>query len=83
MHLKAFLKNLPIDPNNIQAYFDVVALYPNIPIPKVLECVRGRLLNDSTLSERTDWNPDDVIKLLEICLETRFKTIGGNFFSAG
>ena len=54
--LKAFLKNLPIDPNDIQASFDVVALYPNIPIPKALECVRGRLLNDSTLSERTDWN---------------------------
>ena len=37
--LKAFLKNLPIDPNDIQASFDIVALYPNIPIPKALECV--------------------------------------------
>ena len=78
--LKAFLKNLPIDPNDIQASFDVVALYPNIPIPKALECVRRRLLKDSTLSERTDWNPDDIIKLLEICLETHFKTIDGRIF---
>ena len=78
--LKAFLKNLPIDPNDIQASFDVVALYPNIPIPTALQCVRGRLLKDSTLSERTDWNPDDIIKLLEICLETHFKTIDGRIF---
>ena len=36
--------------------------------------------NDSTLSEKTDWNPDDIIKLLEICLETHFKTIDGRVF---
>ena len=70
--LKVFLNNLHIEPNDIQASFDVVALYPNIPIPRALECVRRRLLNDSTLSERTDWNPDDIMKLLEICLETHF-----------
>ena len=63
------LKNLHIEPNDIQASFDVVALYLNIPIPRALECVRRRLLNDSTLSEWTDWNPDDIMKLLEICLE--------------
>ena len=64
--LNVFLNNLHVEPNDIQASFDVVALYPNIPIPRALECVRRRLLNDSTLSERTDWNPDDIIKLLEI-----------------
>ena len=63
-----------------QASFDVVALYPNIPIPTALECVRSRLLSDSTLSERTDWNPDDVMKLLEICSETHSKTIDGRIF---
>ena len=78
--LKVFLNNLHVEPNDIQASFDVVALYPNIPIPRALECVRRRLLNDSTLSERTDWNPDDIMKLLEICLETHFKTIDGRIF---
>ena len=79
--LKKFLQELRIDPHDIQASFDVVALYPSIPIPKALECVRRRLLSDSTLSERTDWNPDDIMKLLEICLETHFKTIDGNIYT--
>ena len=79
--LKKFLTNLTIDPSDIQASFDVVALYPSIPIPKALECVRRRLLNDTTLAERTDWKPDDIMKLLEICLETHFKTIDGNIYT--
>ena len=73
--LKKTLNILNIDKNDIQASFDVVALYPSIPIKKALECVRVKLQKDETLSSRTDWKPDDIVKLLEICLETHFKTI--------
>ena len=78
--LKKFLGKLQIDNTDLQASFDVVALYPSIPIPKALDCVRRKLLEDTTLSERTDWRPDDIMKLLEICLETHFKTIDGNIY---
>ena len=57
------------------------ALYPSIPIPKALDCVRRKLLNDTTLVDRTDWKPDDIMKLLEICLETHFKTIDGKIYT--
>ena len=80
-HLKIFLSKLSIDQVDIQASFDVVALYPSIPIPKALKCVWRRLLNDTTLKDRTDWKPDDIMKLLEICLETHFKTIDGNIYT--
>ena len=56
-----------IDKHDIQASFDVVALYPSIPVEIALECVRKKLLNDDTLASRTDWNADDIIKLLRIC----------------
>ena len=79
--LKTFLGKLQIDENDLQASFDVVALYPSIPIPKVLDCVRRKLLEVTTLSERTDWQPDDIMKLLEIFLETHFKTIDGNTYT--
>ena len=79
--LKKTLNILNIDKNDIQASFDVVALYPSIPIKKALECVREKLQKDETLSSRTDWKPDDIVKLLEICLETHFKTIDGRIFT--
>ena len=61
--LKQFLGNLNVDEYDTQASFDIVALYPSIPIPKALECVRKRLLNDTSLSERTDWKTEDIMKL--------------------
>ena len=79
--LKKFLDKLSIDNNDVQASFDVVALYPSIPIPKALDCVRRKLLNDTTLPDRTDWKPEDIMKLLEICLETHFKTIDGKIYT--
>ena len=79
--LKKFLSTMKIDKHDIQASFDVVALYPSIPIEIALECVRKKLLNDDTLASRTDWNADDIIKLLRICLETHFKTIDGRIFT--
>ena len=65
--LKKFLSTMKIDKHDIQASFDVVALYPSIPIEIALECVRKKLLNDDTLASRTDWNADDIIQLLRIC----------------
>ena len=65
--LKKVLKSVTIDPDNIQASFDVRSLYPSIPIQKTLQITRDRLYTDDTLPDRTKWNPDDIIKLLEIC----------------
>ena len=79
--LKRFLDKLSIDHNDVQASFDVVALCPSIPIPKALDCVRRKLLNDTTLADCTDWKPEDIMKLLEICLETHFKTIDGKIYT--
>jgi hypothetical protein len=66
---KKTLNILNVDKKDIQASFDVVALYPSIPIKKALECVREKLQKDETLSSRTDWKPVDIVKLLEICLK--------------
>jgi len=36
---------------------------------------------DLTLKDRTDWDIDDIIKLLEISIETHFKTIDGYIYT--
>ena len=61
--------------------FDVKALYPSIPVKKALEVVRQKLEADETLKDRTKWTPKEIIDLLEICLETHFKTIDGRVFT--
>ena len=60
---------------------DVVGMFPNIPVAKTLEVTREELENDETLSGRTKWKIDDIMKLLEISIETYFKTIDGKINS--
>ena len=83
--LKKTLKSITftVHPDDIQASFDVRALYPSIPIKKALEITRERLYSDESLQTQTKWKPDDIItlKLQEICLETHFKTLDGRIFT--
>ena len=59
---------------------DIVGMFPNIPVKKTLEVVREELLNDDTLGSRTKWEIDDIMKLLEITIETYFKTLDGKIY---
>ena len=59
---------------------DIVVMFPSIPVAKTLEVTREELENDETLSGRTKWKIDDIMKLLEISIETYFKTIDGKIY---
>ena len=42
--------------------------------------VKEELQKDETLRGRTDWKPEDILKLLEILVETYFKTLDGQIY---
>ena len=50
--------------------FDVRNLFTKVPIQEAVEVVNDRLLNDSTLSDRTDLPPSVIVDLLKKCLTT-------------
>jgi hypothetical protein len=79
--LKELLRNVEINGNCRLFSLDVVALYPSIPLKKTLEIVREELENDASLCDRTDWSVDDIMKVLNIALETYFKTLDGRIFT--
>ena len=80
-HLKDMLRDIEIDEFCRLASLDIKSLYPKVPVKKALECTREALEADLTLKDRTDWDIDDIIKLLEICIETHFKTIDGYIYT--
>ena len=45
-----------------------------------MEIVRDELRSDESLGSRTEWKPEGISKLLEISVETFFKTIVGKFY---
>jgi len=76
-HFKEMLTLLEVQKADLVGSLDVVGMFPNIPVKKTLEVVREELTNDETLQLRTKWKIDDIMKILEICIETYFKTIDG------
>ena len=60
--------------------FDVRNLFTKIPIQEAVEVVNDRLLNDSTLSDRTDLPPSVIVGLLKKCLTTTYFQLEGTFY---
>ena len=79
-HFKEMLAQVEMQHGFMVGSLDIVGMFPNIPVKKALEVVREELENDQDLSLRTDWGVDDIMKLLEISIETYFKTLDGNIY---
>ena len=64
-------KDWTIDADELQISFDVVALYPSIPIKRAIDAMMHILQNDEAdVRERTKLSMSDVRKLLELSLST-------------
>ena len=62
-------KDWHIDPDEVQCSFDVVALYPSIPIKKAIAAMIDLINNDiDDVRQRTELNVQDIKSLLELCL---------------
>ena len=69
---KAFVeeaKTWTIDPNEIQVSYDVVALYPSVPVKKAIENLMNMIENDyEDFKTRTILKLEHVKQLIEVCL---------------
>ena len=66
-------KEWNISPSEIQTSFDVVNLYPSVPIDKAVAVIIETLNNDiNDLQKRTKLTLPDIHKLIELCLSTNY-----------
>lgn len=65
-------------PHNILVSFDVVSL--NIPVELAVDVVRCRLEADSSLTSRTTLNTQELVRLLEFCLNATYLCFWGHVF---
>ena len=67
-HFKDMIMEEIIDKNEIMVSFDVKSLFTNVPIDDAIRIARNKLQADESLVEHSALSPDEVVKLLEICL---------------
>ena len=74
-----FIRQQTIDPDEIMVSFDVGSLYTNITITDALLVIKDLINNDTSLQDRTNLLPDQILELLEFLLRTTFFIFNGEF----
>ena len=65
-------KNWTVSPTEVQVSFDVVNLYPSVPINKAITVMIDMLNNDNELRERTKLTIKEIKTLVELCLSKSY-----------
>ena len=69
-----------IDESEIIVSFDVKTLYTNVPIDKTLEVIGNKLINDQSLEERSVLSPEQITKLVEVCLKITYFVYNSEYY---
>ena len=75
-----FLRTCSWSDNDVMVSFDVVNLFTSVPVNLAVNILRDRLQNDDSLSERTDLFVEDLVDLVEFCLNCTDFVFRGDFF---
>jgi hypothetical protein len=72
MEIAGTFKEKTLQPDAKFVSYDATALFPNIPIEECINIIHEKLKKDTDLSNRTKMTPEDIKKLLELCLSTSY-----------
>ena len=60
--------------------YDVAALFTSVPIQPVLNIIKEKLTNDTTLHQRTSMTSDHITTLLEFCMRSTSFVFQGQYY---
>ena len=75
----AFIGSQVLD-DEMMVSFDVVSLFTNVPIDLAIKVAKSYLLEDDTLEDHTLLSVDEIISLLELCLNATYLQFRGSYY---
>ena len=75
-----FIRSQKLKQDEVLVSFDVVSLFTNVPTSLAVEVGRKRLEADEELSARTQLGVQEIVTLLEFCLNATYLTFRGKVF---
>ena len=79
-HFVETLKDVTVEPNETLVSFDVTALFTSVPTDEAIKVIKERLECDPTLRERTNLDPQDIVQLLDVVLNTTYFQFRGEVY---
>ena len=74
------IKNTGLEERECITSFDVTALFISIPVAAAIEVIKGRLEQDTELPKRTTLSTDNILELLEFCLNNTYFLFQNQYF---
>ena len=74
------IKEIRLKPGECITSYDAQALFTSVPINPVLDIIKERLTSDQDLHKRTTMSVNQIIKLLEFCLNSTSFVYQGQFY---
>ena len=71
-HFATVISDKTVNDDEILVSYDVSALFTSVPVDKALQVIQERLLNDTSLLDRTPLSPERRTRLLELCLKCTY-----------
>ena len=75
-----FISSQTLGENEILVSFDVVSLFTKVPTDLATKVAHQRLTDDASLPGHTSLTPDDIITLLEFCLNATYFAFRNSFY---
>ena len=66
--------------NEIMVFFDVVSLFTKVPTKLAIQVPRQRLEEDANITDTTTLSIDNIIYLLEFCLDATYFSFRGKYY---
>ena len=76
----SFITSKTIGPDELVVSFDVVSLFTKIPVKLALAVASHRLSSDDSLPSPTNLSVQELLSLLEFCLNATYLCFRGRFF---
>ena len=75
-----YVRNAPIEDDEIMVSFDVISLYTNIPIIDKLNIIKDYVHNDDQFTRKTAIHQDKFLDLVHLVLTTTWYTFNSQFY---
>ena len=76
----AKIKDLEVPPGHKLISYDVSTLFTSIPTPVAVAVIKQYLQGDNSLGDRCPLSVDQILELLQFCLDTTYFVYNGHFF---
>ena len=69
-----------LEPGEVMTSFNVKALFTSVPVVPSIHIVQQKLVQDSTLPQRSNMSIQQIVILLELCLKNTYFLFQGKFY---